>query len=276
MTPNAGCFDDRRDGESSVTAISDVRYRLASPGDKDDAAVLLAEAGLPTADVSCGNVLFLVAIAERQLVGCVGIEPHGNAGIIRSLVVRPSMRRLGIATTLVERAIALALAGNIETLFLLALDAVQFWSKRGFQPTAREAAPESIRGSTEFADLCPASAVCMIRQFAGPMVSAHPDEHWRHDEVSGSHYWELALPRVRLTGYVVPADAKFPMHSHDGDQITYVLSGELIFSGDGQERMIGAGSAILIPAHTKHEVRTGPHGAHAVDAWSHPFASYND
>jgi amino-acid N-acetyltransferase len=39
-----------------------------------------------------------------------------------------------------------------------------FFAKQGYCRTARDSAPDEIQETTEFRTLCPATAVCMVKQ----------------------------------------------------------------------------------------------------------------
>lgn len=44
-----------------------------------------------------------------------------------------------------------------------------------------------------------------------------------------------------------------PKHSHESEQLTYVLEGELLFVIDGREIPLKAGEVLVIPAWVEHE-----------------------
>ena len=257
-------------------AASGVRYRLAAVRDREAIAALLDAEQLPCADLGTSGVVLLLAEEAMRLVGCIGIEPHGNTGVIRSLCVVPERRRSGIARNLVARAEALALSGGVHTLYLLTQGAVDFWLACAYAIVARGGAPAAIRMSAEFATLCPTSATCMTRQLTGPMRKMGKNELTLSVDETGARYWALATGRAQLTYYDVPPGGAFPAHSHDGEQITFVLEGSLSFdSGDGPVT-IEAGDAVLVPAGVRHAVTAGSSGARAVDAWGYPLATYYD
>jgi amino-acid N-acetyltransferase len=54
-------------------------------------------------------------------------------------------------------------AAGVERLFALTTDAAAFLAAQGFEPVARESVPERIRGTAQFASLCPDSATVMRR-----------------------------------------------------------------------------------------------------------------
>ncbi len=52
---------------------------------------------------------------------------------------------------------------GVRSLFLLTTTAEEFFGQRGYARVARESAPETIRSTREFADICPASSVLMVK-----------------------------------------------------------------------------------------------------------------
>ncbi|ELZ10795.1 N-acetyltransferase GCN5 [Halovivax asiaticus JCM 14624] len=124
---------------------------------------LLAENGLPTADVRSNPSHFFLAFDGGDRVGVGGLERYGDAGLLRSLVVEESARGLGYGTAICDALADRARADGVETLYLLTTTAEDFFAARGYEPIDRDAVPEVIRETPEFADLCPASAVCMRR-----------------------------------------------------------------------------------------------------------------
>lgn len=57
---------------------------------------LLTEAQLPVADLASSRSLKLLGIRDGgRLLGVVGVEIHGNVGLLRSLAVEPAHRRSG-------------------------------------------------------------------------------------------------------------------------------------------------------------------------------------
>ncbi|WP_228434553.1 hypothetical protein [Natrarchaeobaculum aegyptiacum] len=52
---------------------------------------------------------------------------------------------------------------TVDALYLLTTTAVDFFAARGYDEIDRADAPDAIRNTTEFADLCPSSATCMRR-----------------------------------------------------------------------------------------------------------------
>jgi amino-acid N-acetyltransferase len=133
-----------------------------------DAAVkLLAAAQLPTEDLTAGHCehLFFTG-SPRAPTGLVGLELFGSVALLRSLVVAPDRRGTGEGAALLKHAEDQARAQGVRTLYLLTTTAESFFAKHGYQRAARESAPAAIRGTREFAGICPASSAFMMRQLS--------------------------------------------------------------------------------------------------------------
>lgn len=125
---------------------------------------LLKGAGLPHEDVAEPGRRFYRLEDGAGPLGWGGLEIYGADALLRSLVILEHRRRLGTGTDLVERLAAEARALGVERLWLLTTTAAPFFTKLGFDLAKREAAPEAIRSTREFAGICPASAAFMMRR----------------------------------------------------------------------------------------------------------------
>jgi quercetin dioxygenase-like cupin family protein len=83
--------------------------------------------------------------------------------------------------------------------------------------------------------------------------------------------WAVGLERALMTYFEVDPGTRFERHQHEGEQITSVIEGELLFEIDGAVVRVGPGEAIAIPAGTPHAVFTRDRAARAFDSWSPPF-----
>jgi len=125
---------------------------------------LLAAAGLPTEDLnSAPGLHFWVAEDQDRIVGAVGLESLGAAGLLRSLVVAPSHRQHGLGSSLTAVLEREARAKGIEILVLLTETARSFFERHGYQVIERTYVPDEVKQSAEFQSLCPASATCMTK-----------------------------------------------------------------------------------------------------------------
>ncbi len=86
--------------------------------------------------------------------------------------------------------------------------------------------------------------------------------------VAGAGMWAVGLEKSMLTYFEMEPDTTFPEHSHEAEQITLVLEGELTFSYEGKIATLKAGDVIAVPSNIRHSVSTGGQKCRAVDAWS--------
>lgn len=126
---------------------------------------LLEANGLPTQDVRSKPDCFYVAYDGDDAVGVGGVEVFGTDGLLRSVVVERAVRGSGFGTAICDAVEAEAEAEGVETLYLLTTTAPEFFADRGYAETDRTAAPDTVRRTAEFDDLCPATATCMKKSF---------------------------------------------------------------------------------------------------------------
>lgn len=139
--------------------------RPAVAGDWPAVRELLAAAKLPTGDLGPASMpSFIVATAGDGIVGAIGLEADGEAGLLRSLVVAGDRRGAGLGRLLLAELEASAQARGVRELWLLTIDAGGFFEAAGYVRRGRDDAPGSIRASREFGELCPASASLYSRR----------------------------------------------------------------------------------------------------------------
>lgn len=139
--------------------------RLCESGERERVLALLAACGLPTDGLADHWDATWVAAdpeAPGEVVGCVALEFHGDAALLRSLATRPDRRARGLGQALFEFAMARAEERGVESVALLTTTAEPFFARRGFEAVSRDALPTSLRASAEFRGACPASAAAMI------------------------------------------------------------------------------------------------------------------
>jgi amino-acid N-acetyltransferase len=123
---------------------------------------LAAACDLPTDDIRDDGI-FIEARERGQLCGVAGVEPLGAVGLLRSVAVHPACRRRGIAHALCDEMMRQARTAGVRRLFLLTIDAERFFRGIGFAAIDRESLPAEIRGTAQFRELCPQSAIAMAR-----------------------------------------------------------------------------------------------------------------
>jgi quercetin dioxygenase-like cupin family protein len=86
--------------------------------------------------------------------------------------------------------------------------------------------------------------------------------------------WKGATARAvhgqRLTMAVVDVDPDqdVPEHSHDNEQLGFVLRGHITMTIGGRSRTLSVGETYSIPPNTPHSAATGPDGATVVDIFA--------
>ena len=148
-----------------MTQDENVNIRQANAEDLAFVRTLLADNALPNSDVDdSGRIRCLIADdADGHPAACIGVETYGNNALLRSLAVRPAMRGRGVGHALVAAAEDTARAMGVSRLYLLTKTARDFFSHLGYDVIDRVDAPDTLQGSSQFAELCPASAVCMSK-----------------------------------------------------------------------------------------------------------------
>ena len=144
----------------------ELRLRAAGSGDIETLAALLAAEGLPPMDPAESSTHFHVIDDGQGVVAVAGIECHGPAALLRSVVVAPRQRGRGLARRLTEHMADLAGRLGHGVLYLLTMDAEAYFAGLGFTRVDRDEAPEEIRRCRQFREQCPDSAVLMRRAIA--------------------------------------------------------------------------------------------------------------
>ena len=129
----------------------------------EEVKALLAASELPTDDLEDPSIALYGMSDGGRLIGVVGVQVLGGAGLLRSLAVDPSARDRGLGGQLCERVLREARARGLTELWLLTTSARDYFARRGFEVVPREEAPGAVRSTAQFTSLCPASAVVMRR-----------------------------------------------------------------------------------------------------------------
>jgi amino-acid N-acetyltransferase len=142
--------------------------RRGSAADHAPLVALLAASHLPTAGVPPTLADFLVAELDGRVVGAIGLERYGNAGLLRSAVVEPSAQGTGLGQRLVRELLAHATARGVREIYLLTTTAEHFFPRFGFERIDRREVPAVVQASVEFREACPASATVMRARLGLP------------------------------------------------------------------------------------------------------------
>jgi arsenate reductase len=133
--------------------------------DDPELQAALTTAGLPTEDLAADRnpICFAYRATGGRLVGYAGLELLGRDVLLRSLVVLPAWRGQGVGRAIMALALRRAFDFGARRAWLLTTDAADFFVRAGFAPAERDTAPAPVRGTRQFAGLCPASATLMQR-----------------------------------------------------------------------------------------------------------------
>lgn len=141
-----------------------MRPEPARPADFAAIVRLLEDAALPHADLAPEHLAhFLVLRDGDAIVGVVGMEVRGDAGLLRSLAVAVDRRGGGLASRMVDALEARTGASGVRALYLLTTTAEGFFARRGYALVDRATVPDAILATEEFRSICPSTAACMAK-----------------------------------------------------------------------------------------------------------------
>ncbi len=162
-------------------SLSEVILRPARSQDLDAVRALVAAADLPDADVADHFPRAYAVFEERgTVIGSAGLEVHGESGLLRSVAVASSRRGAGIGRMLIEDRLAAARSQSLSGVYLLTTTAPEYFTRLGFQRIARESVPGALHHSSEFATVCPASAICLVKHLGtsgGSLVASYSQRY---------------------------------------------------------------------------------------------------
>lgn len=258
----------------SENIIDKIKFKLADSVEISSIQKLLQECGLPYNDITDHISNFILAKNGSDLIGTIGLEMYGNIGMIRSLAVTDSYRGKSIAKALYTRILAYAHLHGIEELYLLTTTAEGFFLKNDFRKLERNNVPETIHATNEFQNLCPSTALCMVKEINKEAQYYPKDVLTLQPDVPGAKMWSTALKNVMFTYFEVDPNSRFETHTHESEQITMVLEGELFFEVNGKIKGVKKGEVMAVPAAISHSVFTKNKSVKAVDAWSPVMKKY--
>ncbi len=152
-----------------------ISLRQAHAADWPAVESLLKAHGLPLDGAREHLSTFAIAEAGREVVGCAGVEIHGDVALLRSVAVAPGLQRQGIGRQMVSLVLAEARRRNIRALYLLTTTAQEYFAGHGFSRVDRAQAPAALQRSAELRGACPDSAEFMVLPFEQPKTTALQD-----------------------------------------------------------------------------------------------------
>jgi arsenite methyltransferase len=151
---------------SGTSTVFEVRSARA--GDLPVVKALLTSATLPLDGVDDQfGTAYAVAEQVGSIVGAIGIERHGDYGLLRSAVVAPAVRGHGIGEALVLNRLAWSMSEKLRAVYLLTTTAAEYFTRFGFAVVERASVPTDVQASIEFTSACPSTATVMALELEG-------------------------------------------------------------------------------------------------------------
>ncbi len=118
--------------------VADPLLRRARPEDVPAIEKLLSAEWLPPFQIHEFLETFWVLDEDGRVLGCAGLEVYGQTGVIRSVVVHPSLRGRRFGDLLSKTAMTEARRRGAKRLYLFTGDKAPFWRRHGFEPCSLE------------------------------------------------------------------------------------------------------------------------------------------
>jgi N-acetylglutamate synthase-like GNAT family acetyltransferase len=140
----------------------------AARSDLEEILALLTAVNLPHEGVGEHLASFVVARDEKgHLVGCAGLERHGDVGLLRSVAVRPGLQKTGLGSRLISAAIEDGAGDGVKEVVLLTTTARDFFARRfGFAEAERADYESRLAASPEW-NLPRCSSAAFMRKAVG-------------------------------------------------------------------------------------------------------------
>ena len=137
------------DGRGPVRAEACV-YRRGTPEDIPALASLIVAGELPPLFLEPFIDGFLVIEHEGAAVGAGGVEFYGQDAVIRSVVVDPAARGIGLGLEIARLLEDDALTSGARDIYLFTLHAWPFWLKLGYVDLPLSEWPEPVRENWQY------------------------------------------------------------------------------------------------------------------------------
>ncbi len=150
----------------------EVRVRSAAFHEHSVLSSMLRDSGLAVPSPTQPPVFILSALAENELVGCVGWERYGHWAVMRSLVVRHELRRQGVGARLVVELCQRLASQGVREVYLAAGGVQVFFERLGFIAVDASMLPAEVINSPTIAVGREAGESCMWHGLKDPDKSA--------------------------------------------------------------------------------------------------------
>ncbi len=143
-----------------MSKLNNELFIAADEKDRISAIELLVKSDLPVSDLNENKKLYVLK-KNNRIIGTGGLEFFDRCALLRSISVEQGKRGKGRGQLITKRLEEIAKSKGIDCLYLLTITAKQFFTREGYNPIERDVVPEAIQKSSEFASVCPSTAVVM-------------------------------------------------------------------------------------------------------------------
>src|SRR5947209_4023315 len=142
---------------------------LATPlaaWERDGLKAALTRSGLPADDSGDPHLLFWRFETRANVpAGFGGLEIHNGDALLRSVVILPPVRRMGMGSAIVAALEIEARALKCRSIYLVTPSKeAGFFGRLGYTACSRNDVPSAIAESPHFSGLCCASGTVMVKQ----------------------------------------------------------------------------------------------------------------
>jgi amino-acid N-acetyltransferase len=141
----------------------DLIIQQATEKDLDAIKKLLDDNNLPTTDIHQDNIQFFIGLIDDKIMSVIGLEKYNDTGLLRSLAVTDLFKNQQVGSRLIRHIVDLCAPEHIDKIYLLTTTADKYFVKFGFTKIERMEAPDILKQTREFKDICPVSAVLMYK-----------------------------------------------------------------------------------------------------------------
>lgn len=152
------------------TTTANLQLKHAGKDDLPLIKDLLLKENLPASDIVLDIIHIFLFYENKKLVGITGLENFKKFGLLRSVVAVDEYKGKGKGKTMCKLTMEKASSMGVKELYLLTETAENFFKSLGFETIDREEAPGFIKSTTEFKNLCPASAAFMRKTLIPSLI----------------------------------------------------------------------------------------------------------
>ena len=137
-------LDTTRTGEEQAT------FRAATADDVPAMSALIASENLPPFFIEEFLDGFIVSDRDGAMLACGGVEIYGDCAVIRSIVVAPEGRGLGLGRRAAELLMEQGRERGASEFYLFTMDAWPFWQHLGFADVALDEWADAPRACWQY------------------------------------------------------------------------------------------------------------------------------